>query len=61
LTDFLSALGLVFVIEGLAYAAFPEQMKKWLAAVNAQPVVRIRGVALGCAAVGLVLLWMVRS
>jgi uncharacterized protein YjeT (DUF2065 family) len=60
-TDFLAALGLAVMIEGLLYAAFPEQMKKWLAQLNTQPVNRIRGVALACAAVGLILLWMVRS
>jgi uncharacterized protein YjeT (DUF2065 family) len=59
--DFLAALGLAVVIEGLVYAAFPEQMKKALDRVNAMPVMRIRGVALACAAVGLVLLWAVRS
>jgi uncharacterized protein YjeT (DUF2065 family) len=61
LTDFLAALALAVVIEGLVYAAFPEQMKKWLGQLNAQPVTRIRGVALACAAAGLVLLWMVRG
>jgi uncharacterized protein YjeT (DUF2065 family) len=61
MTDFFAALGLAVFIEGIVYAAFPEQMKKWLAVFNAMPIVRIRGVALGAAAVGLVLLWMVRS
>lgn len=61
MTDFLAAVGLAVVIEGLAYAAFPDQIKKWLAVVNAQPVTRVRAVALACAAAGLVLLWAVRS
>jgi uncharacterized protein YjeT (DUF2065 family) len=61
MTDFLAALGLALVIEGLIYAAFPEQMKKWLAMFNTQPVMRIRAVALGGAAIGLVLLFLVRS
>jgi len=61
LSDFLAALGLAIVIEGLAYAAFPEQMKKWMATLNGQPVTRIRVVALGSAAIGLVLLWLVRG
>jgi len=61
LSDFLAALALAVFIEGLVYAAFPEQMKKWLAALNAQPVARIRGGALACAAAGLVLLFLVRS
>ena len=61
MSDFLAALGLAIVIEGLVYAAFPDQMKKWLAQVNSQPVIRIRAVALGCAAAGLVLLFLVRG
>jgi uncharacterized protein YjeT (DUF2065 family) len=61
LTDFLAALGLAIVIEGLVYAAFPEQMKKWLLQLSGQSAARIRAVALVCAAVGLVLLWMVRG
>ena len=61
MSDFLAALGLAIVIEGLIYAAFPEQMKKWFAIFNALPVVRIRAAALACAAVGLGLLWMVRG
>jgi uncharacterized protein YjeT (DUF2065 family) len=60
-TDFLAALGLAIVIEGLVYAAFPEQMKKWLMTVSAMPVMRVRAVALGSAAVGLMLIWMVRG
>ncbi len=61
MSDFLAALGLAVVIEGLAYAAFPEQMKKWLGRFMALPGPRIRAVALGAAAIGLVLLWLVRS
>ena len=61
MSDFLAALALAIFIEGLVYAAFPEQMKKWLAALNAQPVGRIRGGALACAAAGLVLLFILRS
>ena len=61
MSDFLAALGLAIVIEGLIYAAFPEQMKKWLALFNAQPAMRVRAIALGCAAVGLLLLFFVRS
>lgn len=61
MNDFLAALGLAIVIEGLVYAAFPEQMKKWLAALNSQPPARVRAGALGCAAIGLILLWLVRG
>jgi uncharacterized protein len=60
-TLFFSALALAVVIEGLVYAAFPEQMKKALAAILAMPVSTIRAAALACAAAGLVLLWFIRG
>jgi uncharacterized protein len=60
-TDFLAALALAIVIEGLLYAAFPDQMKKMLASILSMPASTIRAVALACAAIGLVLLWFVRG
>jgi uncharacterized protein len=60
-TDFFAALALAILIEGLVYAAFPEQMKRALAAVQSQPASTIRAVALTCAAAGLVLLWFIRG
>jgi hypothetical protein len=60
-TEFFSALALAIIIEGLLYAAFPEQMKRVLASVQSMPASTIRAVALACAAVGLVLLWIVRG
>jgi uncharacterized protein YjeT (DUF2065 family) len=59
-TDFLAALCLAAVIEGLLYAAFPEQMKQMLVKLQALPASTIRAVALACAATGLVLLWFIR-
>lgn len=61
MTLFLSALGLAIVLEGLLYAAFPEQMKRAVASVLEQPASTIRVVALACAAAGLALLWVVNA
>ena len=61
MSDFFAALGLAVVIEGLVYAAFPEQMKKALAQISTQPPMRIRGIALACAAGGLAVLYLVRG
>jgi uncharacterized protein YjeT (DUF2065 family) len=58
---FLSALALAAVIEGLAYAAFPEQMKRMLATIQSLPASTIRAGALACAGAGLVLLWLIRG
>jgi uncharacterized protein YjeT (DUF2065 family) len=60
-TEFFSALALAAVIEGLAYAAFPEQMKRALATVQTLPASTIRAAALACAGMGLVLLWLIRG
>lgn len=59
--ELFSALALVLVLEGLVYAAFPEQMKKMLASIQSMPASTIRAAALACAGVGLVLLWLVRG
>lgn len=61
MTELLAALALAIVIEGLLYAAFPEQMKKVLASIQSMPASTIRAVALACAAAGLLLLWFVRG
>jgi uncharacterized protein YjeT (DUF2065 family) len=60
-TDLFAALALAIVIEGLLYAAFPEQMKKALTAVLSAPSSTIRAIALACAGLGLVLLWFIRG
>ncbi len=61
MTDFLAALGLVFVIEGLVFAAFPAQAKRAMASVldTQDPLLRLIGI--GSAVVGLVLVWLVRG
>ena len=61
MTELLAALALAIVIEGLLYAAFPDQMKKMLASILSMPASTIRAVALACAGVGLLLLWFVRG
>ncbi len=61
MSDFLAALGLMLVIEGLLYLAFAHRIKDWLAALTALPGSTVRAVALGSAVVGLALLWFVRG
>ena len=61
MTDLFAALALAVVLEGLLYAAFPEQMKRAIASVLEQPTSTIRAVALACAGAGLVLLWFIRG
>jgi uncharacterized protein YjeT (DUF2065 family) len=61
MSDFLAALGLVFVIEGLVFAAFPTNAKRAMASVLATPETTLRVIGIGSAMVGLVLVWLVRS
>ncbi|WP_096700498.1 DUF2065 domain-containing protein [Magnetospirillum sp. 15-1] len=61
MTDLMTALALVLVIEGLAWAAFPEAMKRMMARVLAMPPDLLRGVGLFMAILGLGGVWLMRS
>lgn len=61
MTDFLAALGLVFVIEGLMFAALPGHAKKAISSVLETPEPTLRIIGIGSAVVGLVVVWLVRS
>jgi uncharacterized protein YjeT (DUF2065 family) len=58
--EFLSALGLVFVIEGLIFAAFPGQAKKAIVSVLETPEASLRMIGLGSALGGLLLVALAR-
>jgi len=60
MADFLAALGLVFVIEGLIFAAFPGQGKKALLSVLETPDGTLRVIGLVAAVIGLALVWLAR-
>ncbi len=59
--DFLAALGLVFVIEGLIFAAFPAQAKRAMQSVMETPEARLRVIGLSSALIGVVVVWLVRG
>lgn len=59
--DFLVAIGLVFVIEGLIFAAFPLSGKKAVAAVLETPDTTLRVVGIVSAIFGLALVWLMRG
>ena len=61
MSDFLVALGLVFVIEGLVFAAFPGSAKRAMARVLETPDLPLRLIGIGSAIVGLVLVWLTRG
>lgn len=60
MTDFLTALGLAIVIEGVCYALFPDAMKKMMLQVLAQPSTVLRAAGLFAATAGIIVIWLIR-
>jgi uncharacterized protein YjeT (DUF2065 family) len=60
-SDLLVALGLVLVIEGVLYAAFPQGMKQAIAQALNMPDGTLRAVGVSAAGVGVLLVWLVRG
>jgi uncharacterized protein YjeT (DUF2065 family) len=58
--DFLVGLGILFVIEGLMFAASPTWTRKAMKSALATPDNILRAVGIGSAVVGLILIWVVR-
>ena len=61
MSDLFAALALAVVVEGLLYAAFPEQMKRALMSLLDVPNSKLRVGALTFAAIGLIILFFIRS
>jgi uncharacterized protein len=61
MTDFLAAVGLVFIIEGLLFAAFPQAARRAVATMTQTPDETLRLVGLLSAVLGLLVLWLVRG
>ena len=61
MSDFVVALGLVFVIEGLIFAVSPSSAKNAMAHVLDTPDGPLRVVGIGSAVLGLILVWVVRG
>lgn len=61
MSDFLVALGLVFVLEGLLFAAFPEHAKRAMESVLQTPDTTLRIVGLVSAISGVALIWFIRG
>ncbi|MDI9569674.1 MAG: DUF2065 domain-containing protein [Pseudomonadota bacterium] len=54
---FLCVLGMVFIIEGLPYFAFPEKLKSYLARMSEVPDATLRLMGLAAIVAGLVLVY----
>jgi len=59
--DFLDALGLVFVIEGLIYGGFPSLARKLASNVMTMSDNTLRYGGLAAVAVGVGIVWLVRG
>ena len=58
MTAFLTAIGLVLVIEGLLYGAFPSLAKKMAEMLRETPEETVRMTGLGAALLGLLIVWL---
>jgi uncharacterized protein len=61
MSDFIVALGLVFVIEGLVFSAFPATAKRAMESVQHAPDGTLRTVGIVSALLGIVLIWAIRG
>ena len=60
-SDLVTALGLVLVIEGMLLALFPDGLKRMVAEVLARPSQSLRLGGIVSAALGVVIVWLVRG
>jgi uncharacterized protein len=58
--DFLIGIGILFVLEGILFAASPAFMRRAMKSAMATPDNIMRAVGIGSAIVGLILIWLVR-
>ncbi len=61
MSDLIVAIGLVFVIEGLLYAAFPNAMRKMVEDITKLPDSNLRTIGVLAMIVGLVIVWIIRG
>ena len=61
MSDFIAALGLVFVLEGLLFAAFPDFAKRAMESVMQASDSSLRIVGLVSAILGIALIWIIRG
>ncbi len=61
MTDFLTALALVLVIEGLFLAVFPHRLRQILMMLEEMPPENLRIGGVAAAALGVFLVWLLRG
>ncbi|WP_173932106.1 DUF2065 family protein [Chelativorans sp. Marseille-P2723] len=61
MSDFLAALGLVLVFEGLLYGGLPSLAKRLAADIVEMPEGMMRGIGLAVMIAGVFIVWLVRG
>ena len=61
MSEIITAIGLVFVIEGLAYALMPGGMKQMMAMMRDMPEELLRNTGLVAITVSVAIVWMARA
>ena len=61
MADFVAALGLVLVIEGLVFAAFPAASKRAMALMLETAESQLRAVGVVSAVLGVLVVWLARG
>jgi len=61
MTDFVAAIGLVLVIEGVMFAAFPGMARRAMAVMLESPEASLRTSGMVAAVAGLLIVWLVRG
>lgn len=61
MSDLIVGIGLVFVIEGLLYAAFPNAMRKMVQDITRLPDSNIRTIGIFALVIGVAIVWAVRG
>jgi uncharacterized protein YjeT (DUF2065 family) len=60
MTDLLTAMALMFVMEGALYALFPQPMKRAAMVMLSQPEGVLRGAGLVLTCLGVAWVWLIR-
>ncbi|MDX1401610.1 MAG: DUF2065 domain-containing protein [Kiloniellales bacterium] len=61
MTDFLTALALVLVIEGIVLALIPHRLHQILEMMQTMSPSTLRRIGLLCAAIGVFFVWLIRG
>lgn len=61
MTDLLTAIGLMFVLEGASYALFPNGMRKMMERVLLMPLSHVRFAGLSLVVLGFILVAVLRG